>query len=72
MTPPSNLKGKLMTENTVIAKLTANKQVIIKRSLIIVGAVVGIALTAGLIVKNKSALETAAETAVDAINDLKK
>lgn len=59
-----------MTENTVMAKLTANKNVIIKRSLIIAGTVVGIVLTAGLIAKNKAALENALEPAFDAITDL--
>lgn len=59
-----------MTEKTVMAKLTANKNVILKRSLIIAGTVVGIALTAGLIAKNKGALENALEPAFEAVNDL--
>ena len=44
-----------MTVKTVMANVAANKEIIIKRSLLIAGTVVGIALTAGLIAKNKNA-----------------
>lgn len=59
-----------MTVKTVMAKVAANKEIIIKRSLIVAGTVVGIALTAGLIAKNKNAVEDALEPVFEAIDDI--
>lgn len=57
-----------MSVKTVIANIAANKKTIIKRTLIVTGAVVGIALTAGLIA-NKDVLVDALDVA-DAANAL--
>lgn len=43
-----------MSVKTVMANVAANKKIIIKRSLIVVGAAAGLALTAGLIIKSKN------------------
>jgi hypothetical protein len=51
-----------------MANVAANKKTIIKRTLIVAGTVVGIALTAGLIVKNKELVDGAFEP-VDAAID---
>jgi len=59
-----------MSVKTVMEKLTADKESLIKRSLIITGAVVGIALTAGLIVKNKSKIADALNPVIDAADNL--
>lgn len=59
-----------MSVKTVMEKLTANKDTLIKRSLIVAGAVVGIALTAGLIVKNKSQIAIDLEPVIDAADNL--
>lgn len=58
-----------MTVKSVMENITAKKP-LLKKALIVTGAVVGIALTAGLIVKNKSALDKALEPAIEAISDL--
>lgn len=57
-----------MSVKTVMANVAANKKTIIKRTLIVAGTVVGIALTAGLIVKNKELVDGAFEP-VDAAID---
>jgi len=51
-----------------MASVAANKKTIIKRTLIVAGTVVGIALTAGLVVKTKALTDGAFEP-VDAVLD---
>lgn len=60
-----------MSVKTVMANVAANKKVIIKRTLIVAGTVVGIALTAGLIA-NRAAIADALEAGevADAILDV--
>jgi predicted hydrolase (HD superfamily) len=66
MTPRHVLKGQIMNKvKDAMNKLSGNKNVPTKKILLVVGTVVGIALTAGLIAKNKSSL-------VDAIESVKK
>lgn len=57
-----------MSVKTVMASVAANKKTIIKRTLIVAGTVVGIALTAGLVVKTKALTDGAFEP-VDAVLD---
>jgi hypothetical protein len=52
-----------MTEMTVMAKLAANKKVVVIRSLIVAGTVVCIALTAGFLAKNKNVFDATIEAA---------
>jgi len=62
MTPRHVLKGQIMNKvKDAMNKLTENKNVPTKKILLVVGTVVGIALTAGLIIKNKSAVVNALE-----------
>lgn len=57
-----------MSVKTVMASVAANKKTIIKRTLIVAGTVVGIALTAGLVVKSKELADGAFEP-VEAVLD---
>ena len=62
MTPRHVLKGQIMNKvKDAMNKLTENKNVPTKKILLVVGTVVGIALTAGLIAKNKSSVVNALE-----------
>jgi citrate lyase synthetase len=67
---PSHLKGNTMSVKAFIEKLTSNKKNLVKTSLIVTGTVAGIALAAGLVVKNKKALGDALETVTDAVDNV--
>jgi hypothetical protein len=62
-------KETIMSVKTVMANISANKKIIIKRSLIVVGAAAGLALTAGLIIKSKNSVDSldAVEAVIDAV-----
>jgi hypothetical protein len=57
-----------MSVKSVMASVAANKKTIIKRTLIVAGTVVGIALTAGIVAKSKELADGAFE-AVDVVVD---
>lgn len=59
-----------MSVKTFIEKLTTNKKTLIKRSLIVTGTVAGIAIAAGLVVKNKKALDAASDAVIDAVDTI--
>lgn len=59
-----------MSVKTVIQKLTTDKKTLLKRSLIVTGTVAGIALAAGLVVKNKKALGDVIDATVDSVDKL--
>ena len=58
-----------MSVKTFIEKLTSDKK-LVKNALIVTGTVAGIALAAGLVVKNKNSLDTALEPVIDAVDNL--
>jgi predicted hydrolase (HD superfamily) len=59
-----------MSVKTVIQKLTTDKKTLLKRSLIVTGTVAGIALAAGLVVRNKKALGNVIDATVDSVDKL--
>lgn len=59
-----------MSVKTVIEKLTMDKKTLLKRSLIVTGTVAGIALAAGLVVRNKKALGDVIDATVDSVDKL--
>lgn len=59
-----------MSVKTVIQKLTTDKKTLLKRSLIVTGTVAGIALAAGLVVRNKKALGDVIDATVDSVDKL--
>ena len=58
-----------MSAKAFIEKLTTNKK-LVKTTLIVTGTVAGIALAAGLVVKNKKGLDDAFEPVLDAVDNL--
>jgi len=59
-----------MSVKTFIEKLTTKKKNYVKNSLIITGTVAGIAIAAGLVIKNKKALDSAFEPVIDAVENI--
>ena len=62
MTPVTSERNKMKnTLNTIARKVVENKNIIIKRSLIVAGAVAGLVLTAGIVAKVTNEVDEALE-----------